>query len=380
MAIHIGESNKKECNGCGACYQICPRQCISMQADSEGFLYPHVNKEECIHCNLCEKVCPELYPFDKQEPFACLAAKNNNIEVKLNSSSGGIFSNLAQYVLSNGGIVFGARFDDNWGVIMDYTNNVDDLLLFRGSKYLKCDIKQTYNQAKLFLEKGLMVLYTGSSCQIAGLKRFLRKDYDNLIAVDYLCHGAPSPLLWKKYLYQITNGDFSKIKEINFRSKKRGWRTFSLIISSEKGNIIDDIFSENIYMKAFLSDLSLRPSCYSCTARNGHASSDITIGDHWAIRAIKPNFDDNKGVSLVLINSTKGMEIFKKLDVDSIDTDFKTSKQWNGAFYPKTEEHLHRNRFFRKLSHTQNVIFLIQKELKITFWDHIIKRIKYIRN
>ena len=143
MAIHIGESNKKECNGCGACYQICPRQCISMQADSEGFLYPHVNKEECIHCNLCEKVCPELYPFDKQEPFACLAAKNNNIEVKLNSSSGGIFSNLAQYVLSNGGIVFGARFDDNWGVIMDYTNNVDDLLLFRGSKYLKCDIKQT---------------------------------------------------------------------------------------------------------------------------------------------------------------------------------------------------------------------------------------------
>lgn len=380
MSIHIKENNKKECNGCGACYQICPRQCISLQADSEGFLYPYINKNECIDCNLCEKVCPELSISKKQEPLACLAAKINDINVKLKSSSGGIFSALAEYIISIGGVVFGARFNEKWNVVMDFTDSKNDLTRFRGSKYLKCDINQTYRKTKLFLEKGIWVLYTGSSCQIAGLKRFLRKDYDNLIAVDYLCHGAPSPLLWEKYLLQVTKGDLSKIKDINFRNKKKGWRTFSLVISSEKGNIVDDVFYENIYMKAFLSDLSLRPSCYSCTARNGHASSDITIGDHWAIKSIKPEYDDDKGISLVLINSTKGMNIFKKLDVDYIDTDFQSSKKWNGAFYPQTKEHLHRNSFFRKLSDTSDVISLIEKELKITFWDHIIKRIKNIKH
>lgn len=377
MTISILEKNK--CNGCGACAQICPHQCISMQEDFEGFLYPQIDNQKCIHCNLCDKVCPELHPFNKQEPLDCLAAKNNDTIVKLESSSGGLFSALAEFIISKGGIVFGARFDNNWNVIMDYTNNKNDLWQYRGSKYVKCDVKQTYYQTKLFLENNLWVLYTGSSCQIAGLKRFLKKDYDKLLAVDYLCHGAPSPLLWRKYLLQITDGNISQIKEINFRNKKRGWRLFSLTISSQKGNLIDTVFSENTYMKAFLSDLSLRPSCYSCSARNGHASSDITIGDHWAIKNISPEYDDDQGISLVLINSTKGMKIFKQLDVSSVTTDFQLSKKWNGAFYLQTKEHLHRKRFFKQLFYTNNVISLIEKELKISYWDHIIKRINFFK-
>lgn len=377
MAVFIEEKNKSKCNGCGACMQICPRKCITMQEDSEGFLYPQIDEKECIHCKLCEKVCPELHPFEKQEPLVCFAAKNNDIITRLNSSSGGIFSALAEYVLSKNGIVFGARFDECWNVVMDYVDRRDDLWLFRGSKYLKCDVRQTYFQAKLFLEKGFWVLYTGSSCQIAGLKRFLKKDYANLIAVDYLCHGAPSPLLWKKYLHKITQGNLSKITEISFRNKKRGWRMFSLIISSEKRILVDDVFSENSYMKAFLSDLSLRPSCYSCSARNGHASSDITIGDHWAIHSVLPDYDDNQGTSLVLVNTIKGMEIIKQLDINTMETDFDSSKKWNGAFYPQTEEHLHRQRFFKQLLHSDDVETLIEKELRISFWDHFVKRIKH---
>lgn len=380
MAVVIVTKNKKKCNGCGACKQICPRQCISMEEDSEGFLYPQIDNKKCIHCNLCDKVCSELHPFSIQEPLICLAAKNNDTKIKLNSSSGGIFSALAEFTLSKGGIVFGARFDDNWGVVMDYIDTKDDLWKFRGSKYLKCDIGQTYLQAKSFLEKGLLVLYTGSSCQIAGLKRFLKIDYTNLIAVDYLCHGAPSPLLWKKYLNQIMHGNISKIKEISFKNKKRGWRNFSLIINSEQENIIDDIFSENAYMKAFLSDLSLRPSCYSCSARNGHASSDITIGDHWAINTINPEFDDDMGVSLILVNTIKGIEIFKQLNINSLKTDFQLSKKWNGAFYPQTEEHLHRKRFFKQLLNTNDVISLIEKELKISFWDHLVKHLFFFKH
>lgn len=369
MPINI--KDKKKCSGCTACQQICPKHCINMFSDNEGFLYPKVDLKNCINCGLCEKACPDINPLECRLPINCYAVKNKNLDIRKESSSGGVFSLLAEKVLSQKGVVFGARFDSHWQVVMDYTENIEGLDKFRGSKYVKCDIGDTYSKVKDFLSSGRKVLYSGSSCQIAGLRKFLKHDYENLLFVDYLCHGAPSPLLWKKYIEEISRNDVSSLTNISFRNKKRGWKNFSIIIKRGKEVLVDSVFSENIYMRAFLSDISLRPSCYQCSARNGHSGADITIGDHWAIRDINSSFDDNEGVSLVLINTEKGSCAFEDLNANIIETDFVESKKWNGAFYDKTEEHLHRKRFFRKLQYRTDVSALIEDELNINLWDHI---------
>lgn len=373
MPINI--KDKKKCSGCTACQQICPKHCINMFSDIEGFLYPKVDLKNCINCGLCEKACPDINPLECRLPINCYAVKNNNLDIRKASSSGGVFSLLAEKVLSKKGVVFGARFDSHWQVVMDYTENIEGLDKFCGSKYVKCDVGDSYSKVKDFLSSGRKVLYSGSSCQIAGLRKFLKHDYKNLLLVDYLCHGAPSPLLWKKYIEEISRNDVSSLTNISFRNKKRGWKKFSIIIKKGKEVLVDSVFSENIYMRAFLSDMSLRPSCYQCSARNGHSGADITIGDHWAIRDINSSFDDNKGVSLVLINTEKGLCAFENLNANIIETDFVESKKWNGAFYEKTEEHLHRKRFFRKLQYRTDVSALIEDELNINLWDHIKKRL-----
>ena len=373
MPINI--KDKKKCSGCTACQQICPKHCINMFSDIEGFLYPKVDLKNCINCGLCEKACPDINPLECRLPINCYAVKNNNLDIRKASSSGGVFSLLAEKVLSKKGVVFGARFDSHWQVVMDYTENIEGLDKFRGSKYVKCDVGDSYSKVKDFLSSGRKVLYSGSSCQIAGLRKFLKHDYKNLLLVDYLCHGAPSPLLWKKYIEEISRNDVSSLTNISFRNKKRGWKKFSIIIKKGKEVLVDSVFSENIYMRAFLSDMSLRPSCYQCSARNGHSGADITIGDHWAIRDINSSFDDNKGVSLVLINTEKGLCAFENLNANIIETDFVESKKWNGAFYEKTEEHLHRKHFFRKLQYRTDVSALIEDELNINLWDHIKKRL-----
>ena len=371
----ISIKHKEACCGCTACQQICPKHCIKMVEDEEGFLYPKPSQNQCVDCGLCEKVCPEINPLDGCVPLGCDAAKSKGQEIRRESSSGGMFSLIADYVLAQDGVVFGAKFDENWQVVMDYTEKKEGLKKFRGSKYVKCYIGDSYAQVKHFLSVGRKVLYTGFSCQIAGLRKYLRHDYNNLLLVDYLCHGAPSPLLWKKYLEEISCHNISSLTNISFRNKKRGWKKFSMSIEKGDEILTDSIFSENVYMKAFLADISLRPSCYHCVARNGHSGSDITIGDHWAIRDIDSSFDDDEGVSLVLVNTLRGAKIFDKLDVICEPTDFESSKKWNGAFYERTEEHLHRKRFFRKLTYRTDISSLIEEELKITLWDHMKKRL-----
>jgi len=195
--------DKSVCCGCSACVQICPKQCISLKEDKEGFLYPTVNHAFCVECGKCEKVCPELHPFEVHEPLKVYAAKHQDDAVRKVSSSGGIFTLLADMVIDEGGVVFGACFDSDWSVVHDFTETHEGLQAFRGSKYLQSRIGNTYRQAEVFLKAGRKVLFTGTPCQIAGLKKYLHKDYENLLAVDFVCHGVPSPLVWKKYLEEI---------------------------------------------------------------------------------------------------------------------------------------------------------------------------------
>ena len=196
----IKSTNKKLCTGCAACYSICPVRCISMQEDSEGFLYPVVEKDKCTSCKKCETVCPAIVQRNERKPLYVYAAKNLNEEIRRQSSSGGIFTLIAESIIQEGGVVFGARFNENWEVVHDYTETIEGLAAFRGSKYVQSRIGNTYLSAKDFLLAGRKVLFSGTPCQIAGLKAFLQDDYDNLLTVDLVCHGVPSPLVWKRYL------------------------------------------------------------------------------------------------------------------------------------------------------------------------------------
>ena len=329
--------DKKDCCGCASCVQVCPKQCISMNEDCEGFLYPKVDSAACVDCGLCEKVCPVINQGYTIVPLATYAAKNKDEKIRYKSSSGGVFTLIAEQILADGGVVFGARYNENWEVIHDYTETFEGLEAFRGSKYVQSVIADNYKYAKQFLLEGRKVLFSGTPCQIAGLKKFLCKEYENLLTVEVVCHGVPSPKVWRDYLqYKRAqhvvgkNTVSSSIDElpvitgISFRDKTNGWKKYGFKICyaaskaaensvSKSANIVNSEitpFNEDIFMKGFLKNLYLRPSCYQCMARQGKSGADIAIADYWGIQRIHPELDDDKGVNLVLINTQKGQTYF----------------------------------------------------------------------
>ena len=206
--------------------QRCPNACIIMLEDEQGFLYPKVDTAKCIDCGLCEKVCPVLNHGEPRQPLVCYAAIHHDEKIRLASSSGGVFTALAEYVITNSGVVFGARFNEKWEVVHDYTETIEGLAAFRGSKYVQSTIGDNYRLAEQFLKDGRQVLFTGTPCQIAGLNNYLRKEYENLLSVEVACHGVPSPLVWREYIKD------KNPTSINFRDKRNGWKEFGLNINT----------------------------------------------------------------------------------------------------------------------------------------------------
>ena len=205
-----------------------------MQADNEGFLYPKVNEADCIDCGLCEKVCYELHPFEERKPQKVYAAINKDEEVRLKSSSGGIFYLLAEKTIEEGGVVFGARFDEQWQVVIDYAETMEGVKAFMGSKYVQARMATAYTDAKRFLTEGRKVLFSGTPCQIAGLHHFLRKPYDNLLSVDIICHGTPSPKVWGRYLDEVVTAGRKAINDAQFRNNRNGWKAFNCTLECNK--------------------------------------------------------------------------------------------------------------------------------------------------
>lgn len=302
---------KDSCTGCHACANICPKQCIAMEKDSEGFLYPVVDTKQCINCGVCEKICPILNGKTAVlgRNNKAYAAKNNNIDTRLKSSSGGVFTAIAESVIDNGGVVFGAVFDKDFNLIHKYAETKEELSSFRGSKYVQSIIGETYKQAKGFLEQGRTVLFTGTPCQIGGLYSYLGKEYENLITQDLICHGVPSPMVWRKYLEYREELAHSSVRRMSFRHKNSGWKTYS--VSFEFSNDTEYVakLSEDPYMKVFLRNLCLRPSCYNCAFKTKHRQADITLADFWGIENVLPEMDDDKGTSLLVINSENGLRV-----------------------------------------------------------------------
>ena len=334
--------SKYDCCGCEACAQRCAHNAIKMVRDNEGFLYPQIDKQICTKCGLCEKVCPIINQADSKTPIATYATKNKNEAIRLNSSSGGIFTLLAIKTINNGGAVFGAKFDEQWNVVHDYVETIEDLVKFRGSKYVQSQIGKCYKIAEIFLKSDRKVLFSGTPCQIAGLKKYLIKD---LICIDIICHGVPSPMVWQRYIDEFKNR--AKISHVSMRDKTNGWKQFGLAINAVDKCICNETLSENMFLKVFLKNLCLRPSCYNCSTLSGKSNSDITIADFWGIQNIHPEFDDDKGCNLVIVNSEKGVELFNSLDeCDKIKTDFENAISYNPSYFKSVTKPKYRQYFF----------------------------------
>ena len=328
----INFTDKKDCCGCGACSQKCPMHSISLSEDSEGFLYPKVDEETCIDCGLCEKICPILNPSDKREPQLAVAAINNDEYVRMKSSSGGIFSILAEEIIKEGGVVFGARFDKDWQVVIDYTETAKGIESFRGSKYVQARTGTSFKQCEFFLKEGRKVLFSGTPCQIAALNKYLHREYDNLLSIEVACHGVPSPLVWRDYLKIISNGEI--VKSISFRDKTSGYRTYSTnyIIGRR---VVRKYYKHDKYMLGFIHNLFLRPSCFKCPAKEGRSLSDLLIGDFWSTCN---SIDDKKGLNLVLVYSVKGEKYLKKTNAKFTVVDYDSATKDNPCIIQSTKE------------------------------------------
>lgn len=304
----ITVTDKKKCCGCGACSQICPKGAIALISDAEGFCYPEADKAKCVGCGLCDRVCPVLNapkPSD-DVPVSVHAALVEDAELRMASSSGGIFTALARTVIARGGEVYGAAFAPDFSVHHRAAQSAEDLAALRGSKYVQSDMDGCYRQAKASLDAGRRVLFSGTACQIAGLHRFLGRDYDNLLTVDVLCHGVPSPKAWRAYIRQAQQRRGAQLLRANFRSKDTGWMRFAMKLEFANGESECTPFPEDAYMQAFLRNYSLRPSCYACRFKGMNRPSDITLGDCWDIRQVDETMHDDKGTSVILVRTEKG--------------------------------------------------------------------------
>lgn len=352
--------DKSRCCGCSACVLVCPKQCISFDEDKNGFLYPVVNKDLCINCGLCEKVCPFLNPSKPRKPVKVLAAINPNEEIRMRSSSGGVFTMLAEAIIDKGGVVFGARFDENWEVMHDYIEIREGLDAFRGSKYAQSKIGITYKEVKDFLMQGRKVLFSGTGCQIAGLRLFLRKEYDNLLMVEIVCHGVPSPAVWRAYLDEKANRN--KINSINFRDKRNGWNGYGLTIEKDD-DIIYELYTSNRYMQIFLKDLCLRPSCANCPVKQGASGADLIIGDFWGVENIHPEMYDNKGCSFVVVNSEKGKEQIVQINTKNLEITYEEGCRYNPCLVQSSAESRYAPIFWRQFH--KSGVMAIDDTLKI---------------
>lgn len=381
------------CCGCWACVQRCPERCIAMRADTEGFLYPQVDKARCTDCGLCEKVCPVLHPNRPPEPSSvrAYACRNRDEGVRMASSSGGLFPLLAARTLAQGGVVFGARFDGNFAVRHDFTENAEGLERFRGAKYAQSVIGDSFIRVREFLKQGREVLFTGTSCQIAGLKRFLGRPYANLLAVDVLCHGVPSPEVLARYLGQQTGrlnraaGRDYRLDRFEFRSKQDGgWERYRVVsryvpaAGSGEPVVLSVPFTGETYMRGFLHDLYLRPACHECPVRRLSAGSDLTLADYWGVGRRHPEMDDGRGTSLVVALTGPGERALRALSgsLDTVETPLDDAIPGNPCLVRSVGPHRNRRRFFASFDQTDDLAGLILQLTRTTWRDRIGRKIR----
>ncbi|EID84150.1 hydrogenase [Treponema sp. JC4] len=301
------ELEKKDlCCGCAACFNACPKNAIEMKADETGFLYPVIDNSLCIDCKKCETVCPSLNPLERKdaEPHAYVG-KHKNDQIREESTSGGIFTAIAEFVIKQGGVVFGATMDNNFVVHHKYVQSIEELAAFRNSKYVQSEIRNTYRQCREFLRSGKQVCYSGTPCQIHGLLKYLGKEYDNLITVDILCRSVPSPLIFSKYM-EMQRKKFPTVNKVVFRDKAWGYAYPTMALYEDAKCLYRAGSEEDLWLRSFVPGLCDRENCKNCVYQKWPRSSDITIWDCFVINKIERKFDDNHGTTSIMTWTRKG--------------------------------------------------------------------------
>lgn len=342
----------ERCCGCTACAAICPRHCIDMLADQDGFLYPSITTDTCIRCKKCEKVCPVLNNVPPANKLVrAFAAKNKDENCRINSSSGGVFSVLAEYVISQGGIVFGAVVSTENRIEHQTAESVQELVHMRGSKYVSSHLGDSFRLVKQNLDAGRMVLFSGTPCQVEGLLAFLKNPYNNLLTIDLICHGVPSAKVWAEYCRFQEKKYHSPIQMVSFRNKDRGWKEFSMKLEFANHAVYTASLREDPFLQAFLANLCLRPSCYDCAFKNQNRKSDITLADFWGAQDFLPTEDDDRGISLIFPHTEYGQNVLSQLEgrIFLKEVDLEATVARNSAMVKSVKPHHFREYFFHEL-------------------------------
>lgn len=343
-------ANKAECTGCGACASICPKGAIVMRPDEEGFCYPAVDAALCISCDLCEKRCP-VGAQHEAHSVQTLGAQHRDAQIRQNSSSGGVFTALARDMFAKGGVVFGAAFDERLHV--EHVGAIDEgeLAGMRGSKYVQSDAAEAIGNAAALLARGIPVLFSGTPCQIDGLLAKVRgKDREKLLTVDFVCHGVPSPGVFKSYIDELEKKHGQRVAAYTFRDKRLGWKNFSAVATLEDGTEVAGTQTDEPYLYGFLQNLYLRPSCVQCDQlRGARHRADITIADLWGAQDVCPQRDDDTGLSLVMVNTQKGRQALAGAERELTTFPMRTDEllRFNPSIEQTAKAHPKRQAFFK---------------------------------
>lgn len=361
-------ASRRNCTGCGACASACPKQCIHMVENEEGFPYPLIDHKTCINCGICLKNCP-AEPDDDKKVQAVLAGHSCDPDIQRTSSSGGIFSHLAEAVLKKNGVVFGVRMEGSRAVTCEI-DNTEDIRSLRGSKYVQSHAEEAYSRVSEYLREGRWVLFSGTPCQVAGLYSVLKENYSCLITVDFICHGISSPEVLAKYLKETGGG--KEASKISFRDKTEGWKKFSMKVSWADETDSRVPLTEDLYLQSFLKNLNLRPSCFSCKFRKIHRISDITLGDLWGAEKIINEWTEDLGYSLIMLQSEKGTELWNQIkdQIVSVPVELSQVALHNASLQTSPWDEYSRELFFRYLPN-HDLKYCITKAEK----DGIAKRV-----
>lgn len=365
----INISDKQNCCGCNACGDVCPKDAITFKCDIEGFWYPEVNTDTCIDCGLCEKVCPiininDLKKNDYPKPAHVFAAVNKNMRVRWNSTSGGAYTALAEIMLEHGGYVSGAIYNEGFTGVHNYvSNNPEDLEKLRSSKYLQSNAEGLFREIKELLLRGEKVLACGTPCQMTALRSFLRKDYENLIIVDFICRGVNSPKVYRAYLDALEKKYGSKVVQVKAKNKELGWRNLTRKVTFENGQSYYGVHMQDDFRRGYHTNVFCRPSCYDCQFKDFPRIADITIADYWGIEKVDKNLDMNIGTSMILLNSNKGIAFFEKVKekLEYRETPFESILAGNIALRKSLEPaKIDRDAFFKDLD-ANDFVYVTQK-------------------
>lgn len=343
--MYLKSGKKNECSGCTACMNVCPKNAIKMLEDEEGFKYPHIEKEKCINCGACYRICPNIKKDETNTIKEAYGVKHKDEKERETSRSGGVFIALSDYILKLGGVVYGAKLKDDFTVAHDRAINKEQRDKFKGSKYIQSDMQDIIKKVKEDLKDGKKVLFSGTPCQVAGVKSAVLDKYqENLYTCDLICHGVPSKKIFQDFLKYIESISEKKIKEFNFRDKRFGWDTHFETAIFEDGTEMTTEWFKNLFYRHNI----LRPSCHKCNYANIHRPADITIADFWGVDKVAPDFLDKKGVSLAIINNQKGKEWFEEVknDLQIVDCSLEDCVKYTYTLSQPTPEGENRKEFW----------------------------------